>query len=1106
MLRITALCSLVLCCALAVAQDKPLLENGSFEAVKTVKPDANGIISGWKLAGEPLLPGPWVLNSHYTGTLEMPTDTPQDGRRYVRLTGGPNGGHIYQPLQGVTPGQWYKITLFARGRGGEISAYHYFKTGPMGGAQLGRLPAAEQWRQFATYWQAPAENFASASLALSAATDQTLEVDDVRIEPLAVPAVTPGQKDIVFENDVLRFAITPLGLLSDFTCKPTKQSYLGEPSPLPVVTLVRDGRTVPTHGVSAQGDRITFRFLEPEVSATLRITARPTHFLIEVVDVQPADVDSLSLQFPVKRLAKLGWAFGATYGDTFGMCLFCASINSHNRMSSQPQSAVLGGTCDRKHGMVGAKFVLIGAPAAQFKPAVIAAEKANGLPCPIIGGKWGRDSESNRKSYLFATGSSEAQIDTLIQYAKTGGFGTIIFLKDDWLANHGHFDINTRNFPDGLASLQRSVKKIHAAGLEAGVHVFGPSISPNDPYITPKPDPRLAGFACPPLAEALDDQAKTFTLTGQAKLPPVGPYYQGFPGSYVQIGDEIISYGKMEPGPPSRFVNCVRGALGTKASAHAAGEPVKGLLAMWGFLLVDPDSTLADEVTGNFAKAFNACNFDFAYFDASDGINDAYLDRWYYLNRMHMGYWQKISRSIIYQTSNGTGSDLCWHIIPRSASADGHGDIKGYLDDRWPGILGMGNNWIKADIGWYYWFRDVRPDQIEYVCARALGIDGSISLETSVSATEALAQSRQMYEMLGRWERARRANVFPPAVKAKLLEMKRDFKVFEDGKGGWQLYRAAYEEPRVLDVLNGVDNVFTVNNDLGQPCALGFELVRHGKGQLVGNYDDPQAKTVETFDETQPYYASETNRFAPFVVGDKTEITPMGIVRQGTTFSFGLTEDARVGGHALQMKATNKSDVAGWTGIGRRFAAPLDLRGFKGAALWIKGDAVGEVIRVQFRDTAGRSADILPAINYTGWRLHFVPLPTTGGFDWSKVEYLLFYFNNIPPGKSVDVTLDDLKLLPDLHDPPGTGRPTLTVNERNVPLPDLQLGQAISHEGVGGVKHWAGGFAPATPLRVPPASLQLQPGANKVTIGWSDPAAFPGNLQVLVYRVWPMEK
>ena len=1108
MLRTTGLLVLALCCSLTVAQDKSVVQNGSFETTKAVTLGADGLIAGWKLPGEHLLPAAWTLNSHYIGALEVRTDTPQAGKSYVRLTGGEHSGHLYQMIEGLPPGKWFRVTLWARGAGGAVATYDYTQDGKINGSHIGYLPPSTNWQSFVGYYQVPAENFARAALSLSVATDKSLDVDEVIMEQIQVPTVPAGAR-YAFENDLLRFEINSLGQLSDFTCKPTKQNYVAAPAPFPVVVLTRQGHTIPTLGVTKDGDKLRFHFLEPEVSATIRIVPRPTHFLIEVVDVQPADVDRLALQFPVKRLAKVGGAFGATYDDTFGMCLFCASINSHNAMSAQPSTVVLGGACVRKYRLAGAKFVLIGAPAAQFKPAIIAAEKANGLPCPVVGGKWVRDSESIRKSYLFAVSCDETHVDDLIKWAKIGGFGTLIFGISDWSDNRGHYDINKTKFPGGTAKMRQVVDKIHAAGLEAGIHLFGPSISPNDPYITPKPDPRLAGVPCPPLAAAIDDKATTIVLTGQPNLPPKTTRTQATPGYHIQIGDEIIRYNDIvavegQPGQ-YQFVRCKRGDCGTTAAAHDAGTAVKGLVTLWGHFAIDPDSTLADEITTNWAKMFNACNFDFVYFDASDGLQTDYVDRWYYLNKLHSMYYHKVGRGFLYQTSNGTGSDLCWHIIPRSASADGHGDIKGYLDDRWPGILGMGNNWTKADIGWYYWFSDVRPDQIEYVCARALGLDGSISMETSPESTNRLTQSRQMYEMIGRWERARKANVFSPAVKAKLLEMKRDFKVFEHGKGGWKLYRAAYEEPRVLDMLNGVDNVFTVNNDTGQPCTLGFELVRPGKGQLIGNYDDPQAKTVETFDETQPYYASEFNQFAPFVVGDKTNVTPMGVVRDGVEFSFALTQDTRAGKSALQMKATNKGDTYGWTGIGRRFPQPLNLSGYKGLALWIKGDAVGETIRVQFRDTAGKSADFLPVMNHTGWKLHFFPLPA-GGFDWSKVAYFLLYFNGIPVGKSVDVTIDDVKLLPELHEPAGTGGPTLTVNGRSIPLPDLPLGQALTHEGVGGIKLWPGGMTPAVPQKMPTTGLELPPGESKVTIGWSDPAAFPGNLHALVYRVWEMEK
>ena len=409
-------------------------------------------------------------------------------------------------------------------------------------------------------------------------------------------------------------------------------------------------------------------------------------------------------------------------------------------------------------------------------------------------GEWNRFSEPVERSYLFATQVHERDIEELIEYAKIGGFGTIIWLKDDWLVNHGHYEINTSRFPDGVASVKRAVEKIHAAGLHAGVHIFGPSISPNDPYVTPVPDDRLAYVPAPPLAEAVDAQATTITLAAPPSLPPNGPITRAFPGTYLRIGDEIIRYNPddVDNTTPFRYHNCIRGALGTQPQAHDAGAQVRGMLAMWNYFLMDPDSTLADEVTSRFADLVNECNFDFVYFDASDGVLDAYLDRWYYLNKMHMEHYRKFDRDILYQTSNGTGTNMLWHIVPRSASADGHGDIKGYLDQRWPGILGMAANLTKADIGWYYWFRDVRPDQIEYVCARAMSVDGSISLETSLEAIHRLRQSRQMFEMIGRWEECRREHYFSNEIKLQMREMGKDFRLFHGEIGGWELYRAVY--------------------------------------------------------------------------------------------------------------------------------------------------------------------------------------------------------------------------------------------------------------------------------------------------------------------------
>ena len=295
---------------------------------------------------------------------------------------------------------------------------------------------------------------------------------------------------------------------------------------------------------------------------------------------------------------------------------------------------------------------------------------------------------------------------------------------------------------------------------------------------------------CPPLATALDATATTIALTAvprlPAKTPPTGPS----PQQIIQVGDEIIVCGEPAAGPPWGWNGCQRGAFGTAAATHAAGAEVKGLLQLWGFFLLDPDSTLADEVTSNFAEVVNDADFDMLYFDASDGIQDAQMDRWYYLNKMHLGYYKKLKKDVLYQTSNGTGSDLTWHLVPRSASADGHGDLKGYLDDRLPGMLGMAANYTRSDVGWYYMFKEVRPDQIEYVCAKTIGIDGSISIETSLESMESHPQGRQMLEMIGRYEECRLARFFPasspPALSRPRVKCARASRSWRRCLGCWR--------------------------------------------------------------------------------------------------------------------------------------------------------------------------------------------------------------------------------------------------------------------------------------------------------------------------------
>jgi len=1077
-----------------------LLGNGGFESWKASRPGPQGLVSGWRLGDPPQVPADWSLNTAYPGQLLVGPSAsapgqPHSGAHFARIVAQAKGTHLFQMCRGMRPGGWYRVSAWTRGGPVSLCCYEYGTAKFLGTTTVAQRAAANvDWSLTTGYYRAPTGEYKGSAVALCVAPGQSADVDDVSLEPLPVVEVPPGAADVTLETEALRLCLSPTGVVRQLQAKPAGDDYSVGPAPLPVLTAVRQGVTVPLHAISRSGDLLQAQFLDPEVQATLRVASGKRHLRFELVSVQPADVEQIELSFPVRRLATVAPALNATYDQRFGICLFGTTENTFQRLTSRGGDVVsLAAVCTRKHGLAGARFALVAAAGGEFPAAIMETERAAGLPCPMLEGRWARDSQPVRRSYLFIVDATEANIDRTIDYARLGHFGMIIMLKDNWLATHGHYTINTRNFPDGLESLKRVVGKIHAAGMGAGVHVFGPSISANDAYVTPKPDDRLAAVACPPLVEAVDARATTLTLAGQPNLPPKTPRSASSPGNFLRLGDEIIRYGDVELGPPFRFVKCQRGALGTAAAAHAAGAPVRGLVSLWSYFLVDPQSTLADELVQNFGRVFNECDFDMVYFDASDGVNDAYLDRWFYLNKLHLGFYRQFRKDVLYQTSNGPGSNLTWHLVPRSASADGHGDIKGYLDQRWPGILNMEANLTRPDVGWYYMYTDVRPDQIEYVCAKVLGIDGSISIETSQAALEKHAFGRRMIEMVGRYEECRLAGFFPPAVRALLREPGQDFRLCGD-ESAWKLYRASYETPRVVEYLNGRDNVWSIRHDGPLPGSVAVEITRGARSIPTADYDHPAAVTVETFDDAQPYRAAES-------------VPPAQRQTVGVQQTFTIsTQAAKIGARAASWQVKNAGNHGGWATVQRTLEPPLNLAGQQALALWVHGDGRGGTLRIQLRDVKGRLATWLVPLNFHGWRLCSYALAEAKAVDWSKIAGLVFTVQGLPAGVAVDVGLDDLKALAEVHAAGDLVSPVLEINGRRVPLAvRLAPGQGLTADQPAGAKFWPGGMQPAQSVTLENAALTLKPGENRITLSADTSAGYPGDVSVVVSRLVPLE-
>ncbi|MCP4644092.1 MAG: hypothetical protein GY851_26855, partial [bacterium] len=588
---------------------------------------------------------------------------------------------------------------------------------------------------------------------------------------------------------------------------------------------------------------------------------------------------------------------------------------------------------------------------------------AAGLPSPRPGGEWNKRSPWIDRSYLFITRFDESQTDDVIAMAKRGGFDMILILQSSWTRATGHFDINTDNFSGGLDTLVGTVQRLKDAGFRVGLHLLGASIYPPDAYLTPVPDPRLAKDATAELAADVDATAASIPAVAVSDVfPTEDGGYRG-KGTVIQIDDELIHYGARTMEAPTGFRECERGYLRTTPAPHARGAPIRHLVRSYGYHMYDMDTSLIDEVSDHFAKVANACDIDMIYFDGSERLQG---EHWYYNARLHKTFFDKLARKdILIQASSF--SHYSWHILARSASADGHGDLKGYLDERSRWLDTFSRNAMPLDIGWYYGYDpNCTIDMYEYVLGATIGYNSSISFQVSLGAAQKHPFTGDILDLIARYERLRLSGRVPgemrarlridptlagekePEERAKLLDLRREYRLLEeDGQEFFQ--RVVYDPWHEVTPADPESAAWTVRVPQG-PAKVGVQIhAQPGAWLMPGpSYSSEKAVVLETFDDLTPYV---NNR------GERTEVLAIahgegGSTLDGVTQHMALTDqDAREGRlcAVYSAESTLSTDI-GWTYIGKTFDPPLDLSRHKAIGFWLRGDGKGGKFKLQLMD------------------------------------------------------------------------------------------------------------------------------------------------------------
>jgi hypothetical protein len=296
--------------------------------------------------------------------------------------------------------------------------------------------------------------------------------------------------------------------------------------------------------------------------------------------------------------------------------------------------------------------------------------------------------------------------------------------------------------------------------------------------------------------------------------------------------------------------------------------------------------------------------------------------------------------------------------------------------------------------------------------------------------------------------------------------------------------RAEYDDLRTILALDGRQNEWDVYcRPNAKPALFQVDLTVQRATPAAGIAEGAKPLVIEPCEDATGFADTPDNKYKQYVYDGEDKAIA---AKPGVTATLDRATDVvKAGDASLRLSATSKrTDAVGWWARGERFIRPLNLADCARLGLWVYGDAGGQSLKLQLRDVKGGWLDLITPVDFTGWKRVEFALGGEAGINLAQVEYLIVFFNGIPPGRTVTCYLDDIQAV---RDGGGVQRPTFTVNGRALAFPvTLAPGERLSYRGSGeALVYGRDGQVKGRcrPEGQPPA---LKPGQNRVHFSFDD--------------------
>lgn len=625
------------------------------------------------------------------------------------------------------------------------------------------------------------------------------------------------------ESASFRLSVDNQGRVTALADTKTGAEYLASNEVAPLMQVRVEGQLTPPQWArfDSESDTITLQYPET-ISASVKVLSKGTHLTFELVSLTPADPVELIVWGPYATT--IGQTVGATVGVVRGerYAIGIQALNPrtlggypwqeddcmpHNRSEAAARPTDFGSTLqaycrDRSEarvienmnhdkylapafddgGVVGSKIALFGCPKDQALETIGAIELAEGLPHPMIDGQWAKTAPSASAAYLIM-GFGEQDIDRALDVTKQAGLRYLYHPGpfESW----GHFKLKPGPFPEGVASLKRCVDRAKAQGIMLGVHTLSNFITPNDPYVTPVPDARLARVGTSLLAGEIDAE--------QRDIPIVSPdFFNQFRNNHLKtvvVGQELVRYGTVTDSAPWKLLDCRRGAFGTEAASHKEGTEI-AKLADHAYKVFLTNTDLSIEMARNIADLYNETGLRQISFDGLEGNRSTAMGN--YGEILFTQAWLDHLNDDIkqhYIADASRTSHYFWHMYTRMNWGEPWyaGFRESQTDYRLKNQAYFQANLMPGMLGWFNMTAQTSIEDIEWMLTRSAAFNAGYAFCTSTKTLDQNAQSAEILRLIGQWERARLSHAFTQDQKHRMKDIKTEFSLEPIEADAWRL-------------------------------------------------------------------------------------------------------------------------------------------------------------------------------------------------------------------------------------------------------------------------------------------------------------------------------